>query len=310
MARREIVDEFVMAPATGKAVPVMRGHVLRIEQVGAGQCLDFNAYNLHDYKEQFHTGRTRYMQGMNPTKGDHLWSAPPRDRPMMTIIADTVGTNDIMFPRCSGLLFEYSYGYCGHPAHSNCHDIFSEAIREWELTPDDVHDSFNGFMHTRIKDGRMHIDRMIARRGDYIDLLAQIDVLAVPICCGADIGATNNYELKGLKVTIFEGTAEDHGLLQEASYTHQRKPEEFKLSKIKATRELRRDLAFKPEWPWRDPVDQRNGIEIEFSEQEQAVLAELRQDPEFRDFTDAEIVRYCFFRWYSTKHRRTPAKVI
>ena len=91
MAERKQVQQYVLEPTTGKAIPVLRGQVLRIKQVGKGQCLDFNAFNLHDYKEFFHCGRTRHMHGLNPTKGDHLWSAPPRDRIMFTILEDTVG---------------------------------------------------------------------------------------------------------------------------------------------------------------------------------------------------------------------------
>ena len=91
------------------------------------QCADFNCFNLHDYKEFFHTGRTRHLHGLHPGKGDFLWSAPPRERPMMAIIADTVGTNDVLYPRCSGYLFEYHYGL---PVHTNCHDIQAEAQRE------------------------------------------------------------------------------------------------------------------------------------------------------------------------------------
>ena len=90
VAEREVLYEHVMEPGTGKAVPVLRGQILRIEQIGNGQCADFNAFNLHDYKEYFHTGRTRHLHGLFPAEGDMLWSAPPRERPMFTIIRDTV----------------------------------------------------------------------------------------------------------------------------------------------------------------------------------------------------------------------------
>ena len=53
MAERKQVQQYVLEPTTGKAIPVLRGQVLRIKQVGKGQCLDFNAFNLHDYKEFF-----------------------------------------------------------------------------------------------------------------------------------------------------------------------------------------------------------------------------------------------------------------
>jgi len=302
MSEREIVQQFVMEPTTGKGIPILRGQVLRIKQVGKGQCLDFNAFNLHDYKEFFHCGRTRHMHGLNPTKGDHLWSAPPRDRPMFTIIEDTVGTNDVNYPRCSAFLFEYHFGFDEYPAHSNCHDILAESIREWGLTPDDVHDSFNGFMHTGVDNGKLYIDRMVAGAGDYIDLLAQIDALAVPICCGADVMATSNYELKALEITVFQGSAADQSKLVDEKYTHQRSPEQFRQPKIKADRPLYKDEAYKAEWPWLEKVRARAKHVVKLDERETALLEEMKQDPEFFGWTDAEIIRFCFFRWYSINH--------
>ncbi len=304
MTERKVVTEFTMDPTTGKAIPVMRGQVLRITQVGKGQCLDFNAFNLHDYKEFFHCGRTRHMHGLNPTLGDHLWSAPPRDRPMFTIIADTVGTNDVNYPRCSAFLFEFHFGYDKHPAHSNCHDILAESIREYGLTPDDVHDSFNGFMHTGVSNGKMYIDRMLASEGDYIELLAQIDSLAVPICCGADVMATSNYELKSLKVTVYEGDDVDRSKLVDEKYTHQRSAVEFKQPKIKADRPLYRDDTYKAEWPWLASVKARVSRTITLDEREALLLDEMKKDPDFFGFTDAEIVRFCFFRWYQINYQK------
>jgi uncharacterized protein YcgI (DUF1989 family) len=302
MSERRIVDQYVMDPTTGKGIPIMRGQVLRIKQVGKGQCLDFNAFNLHDYKEFFHCGRTRHMHGLNPTKGDHLWSAPPRDRPMFTIIEDTVGTNDVNYPRCSAFLFEFHFGFDQHPAHSNCHDILAETIREWGLTPDDVHDSFNGFMHTGVNNGKMYIDRMVASAGDYIELLAQIDTLAVPICCGADVMATSNYELKALEVTVFEGNDADRSKLIDHKYTHQRTPREFRQPNIKSDRPLYRDESYQPEWPWLANVKARFPYEITLDERETALLEEMKTESEFFGWSEAEIVRFCFFRWYSINH--------
>jgi uncharacterized protein len=302
MSDREIVSQIVMEPTTGKGIPILRGQVLRIRQVGKGQCLDFNAFNLHDYKEFFHCGRTRHMHGLNPTKGDHLWSAPPRDRPMFTIIEDTVGTNDINYPRCSAFLFEYHFGFDKHPAHSNCHDILAETIREWGLTPDDVHDSFNGFMHTGVNNGKLYIDRMVASKGDYIDLLAQIDALAVPICCGADVMATSNYELKALEVTVYNGDAVDHSKLVDQKYTHQRSPAEFRQPNIKADRPLYKDETYRAEWPWLEKVKARSRHTVKLDERETALLEEVKTDPDFFGWTEAEIIRFCFFRWYSINH--------
>lgn len=70
MTQRRVLQEFIMDPGTGKAVEVPKGQILRIAQPEGGQWADFNCFNLHDYKEFFHTGRTRHMHGLHPTTGD------------------------------------------------------------------------------------------------------------------------------------------------------------------------------------------------------------------------------------------------
>ncbi len=307
MAKRSLVDEFVLEPATGRAVPVFRGQVLHIEEVGNAQAFDFNAYNLHDYKEYFHAGRTRMMHGMHPTKGHHLWSNPPRDRIMFTITEDTVGTNDVVFPRCTAFRYEYLFGFDGYPPHSNCADILAEAIREWGLTPDDVHDSFNGFTNTGVTpEGIFYFDRPFAKEGDYIELLAYFDTLAVVASCGSDLSITENFEIKGLRIQIFDGDDVDKEDLVAKQYDHQRTIEQFKLQRIKADRELRRDPDFMPEWPWLEAVKERISIDVYLDVRQARLLEELEKHPEFCGYSDAEIVRNCFFRWWNENFSRGP----
>jgi len=304
VAEREVLYEHVMEPGSGKAVPVLRGQILRIEQIGNGQCADFNAFNLHDYKEYFHTGRTRHLHGLFPAEGDMLWSAPPRERPMFTIIRDTVGTNDVQYPRCTGFLYEYQYGF---DQHTNCHDILAEAIREYGLTPDDVHDSFNFWMHVGVDpDEKLYIKRMLAKPGDYVELLAHFDILAVPNVCGADIFSTSNFELKPLKVQVLAATDDDRDRWlqpEERQYRNQRTPADFKLKEIKATRELERDASYTPEWPVYPIVKQP--VEVALSDDELELVEALRRNGGFGQ-SDGEIVRHAFFSWWIEHYMRGP----
>ena len=238
---RKQLSELVLEPGTGKAIELLAGQILRIEQVEGGQCVDFNAFNLHDYKEFMHCGRTRTVHGFNPTEGSFLWSQPPRERALLYILKDTVKRNDVLFPRCSAYLYESAYGFHDH---TNCHDIQSEAQREYGLTPDDVHDSFNFFMNTEIgADGRATITRQSSKRGDYVDLLALADVLAVPNVCGADIMRTSNFSLKPIRLTVFEADQADLAAVPPTPVLRsQRTPDQFRQPKIKADRELYRSL--------------------------------------------------------------------
>lgn len=302
MTERKVIRQETIEPGCGKALEILRGQILRIEQVQGRQCADFNCFNLHDYKEFMHTGRTRHMHGLHPTKGAFLWSAPPRERPMVYILEDTVGTNDALYPRCSGFLYEYQYGL---PVHTNCHDIQAEAQREYGLTPDDVHDSLNFFMHTGVdQNGHPYIARQTAKKGDYVDLLMLIDTLAVPNVCGADVMATSDFELKPLELSLFEATDADQAQVPKIDrYRNQRTPADFKVKRIKPDRELRREPSYRPEFT-NVPIS-ISKLAIPLDAREMEKLHAIKVTNRYGE-TDAEVLRYVFFSWWIKRFMQGP----
>ena len=295
--QRALLAEHVIEPGTGKALEVLKGQLLRIEQVEGGQCADFNCFNMHDYKEAMHTGRTRTVHGLLPTTGHFLWSAPPRERAMMYILEDTARCNDVLFPRCSAYLYESSYGM---PVHTNCHDIQAEAQREYGLTPDDVHDSFNLFMSTEVREGRGQITRQTTVAGDHVDLLALMDVLAVPNVCGADVMRTSNFSLKPLKAQIW--SASERALASVpplASYSNQRTPADFRQPNIRTERALRRDPGYQASFT---NVPLRiSPLELALSEQEHASLLAAGLQRYYGEDLGAAL-RDVLFSWWETRY--------
>ena len=51
----------------------------------AAQCVDFNAFNMKDYKETLDCGFTRSFQSFDPRRGEFIWTNAPRGRPMFAI---------------------------------------------------------------------------------------------------------------------------------------------------------------------------------------------------------------------------------
>jgi uncharacterized protein YcgI (DUF1989 family) len=296
MSARKLLSEWVMQPGTGKAIELLAGQILRIEQVEGLQCVDFNCFNLHDYKEFMHCGRTRTVHGFNPTKGSFLWSAPPRERALLYIMEDTVGRNDVLFPRCSAYVYESAYGF---DAHTNCHDIQAEAQREYGLTPDDVHDSFNLFMCTEVTlDGRATITRQATKAGDHVDLLALVDVLAIPNVCGADVMRTSNFALKPIRLTVFEATEADIAATPKTPILKsQRTPKDFRKSEIKATRALARDSAYVAEFV-NVPI-RLEEIAVPLTSEEAEMLERVRL-PVYGDDSGAAL-RDVFFTWWEER---------
>jgi hypothetical protein len=98
-------------------------------------------------------------------------------------------------------------------------------------------------------DGRATITRQATKAGDHVDLLALVDVLAIPNVCGADVMRTSNFALKSIRLTVFEATeAEIAATPKTPILKSQRTPKDFRNSQIKATRALTRDPAYVAEF--------------------------------------------------------------
>ncbi len=290
--------ETTLEPVTGKAVPVMRGEVLRIEQVEGGTCVDFNAFNLHDHKEFLDCGFTRSFQSFDPRRGEFIWTNAPRGRPMFGIleIADTCEL-DIVGHRCNRVLDELGWDM---PVHANCQDSLAEAIREYRLTPDDVHDSFNLWMATTIDDsGRRRFKWNPAQRGDRIDLVAMFDVLAAAVICGlGDLVGINNFTFTPIRLEIYSRSPDTERLVDAAEerwgrMASQVKSDELADVPVLASRALERDPDYVPSYR---PAPATTTVEVELSAYEERVLDGLVATGVYGD-SAGEALRAAFMRW-------------
>jgi hypothetical protein len=176
---------------------------------------------------------------------------------------------DTLAARCHAPLFERQLGF---GFHTNCQDTYAEAIREYDLTPDDVHDSFNIFMNTAWdKQGAWWIEWNTGQPGDYVDLVTCMDTLCVPIVCGSgDVQLTSNFFLKSIEISVFEPTEESleaaSKVEEEYSLLSRQTLDDFKVKAIRTDRELRPNPAYVREYPkfplqvhsLRVPVDHAN----------------------------------------------------
>ena len=304
-----IREETILQPVSGKAFPVYRGEVLRIVQIEGQQCVDFNAFNLHDYKEFFSASNTRANHGFHLKRGDLLWSVHSRNRPMYVILEmPQTCVADLIAGRCKAAN-HYTEGFtpAAYGTHTNCQDTLAGCIGEYGLTPDDVHDSCNLWYNTEWDStGRYWSTRNTGRKGDCVDFLSMFDTLAVPVICGTgDTGIANNFFFKPIQVQIFRPSVETEGLVESYERRYecvQRKLESFKRQAIKADRELRRDPGYVPEFV-RFPIRSRR-IPVELSEEEFSSLNVLKENG--LGTTDGEALRAAFFTWYIQNYRHVP----
>jgi uncharacterized protein YcgI (DUF1989 family) len=164
-------------------------------------------FNADDRAEKFWSGRTRVIHGGHLKVGDHLWSVPPRVRPMLTLVADTLEhpphpfgarSHDLLYCRCDSRMYEIVYGRTGA---RNCNDNLAEAIAEFGIGSEHVHDPFNIFMTTGLnEEGKPFYLPCDATQGDYVELLAEIHCLiAISACPGGSSGPQS----RSLMIEVF-----------------------------------------------------------------------------------------------------------
>jgi hypothetical protein len=180
--------------------------VLRIHQITGGQVGDCVFYNAHDYKEWFHVGQSwaiNVILGTGTSKSfKHFYSKPPRENIMLTTLEDTLknhwGNNG---GRCSTKLYQLRDKVSNH---RSCQENLTEALAPFGLTGDDVMDIFNVFMAADLHpDGSFEIQPTKVTKDDYIDLRAEMDVLAGISACPSDKARTNNGQPNPLGIKIF-----------------------------------------------------------------------------------------------------------
>ena len=205
MDRKVILDDVIPA-RHGKAYEVKKGQVLQIylvEDMQVGDCVFFNA---HDYKEWWHLGQTWTLSnhlGTGTAKSfKHFYSKPPRENVMLTVVEDTVKWHSgNLAARCSRRSLELRDR--GSQDRS-CQENLEEALAPYGLVGDDIGDIFNIFMNTELDpDGSYTYHRSRGMKGDHVDFLAEMDVLAAMSCCPSD-SIINDFRPKPMGVKILE----------------------------------------------------------------------------------------------------------
>ena len=202
-----LVAEFVIPARHARAFEVTRGQIFRIHQIDGGQVGDCVFYNARDYKEMFHVGQSWAINGILGTGTSksfkHFYSKPPRENVMLTTVADTVKNHwGNMGGRCSRRLYELRDRLA---EHRSCQENLTEALEPYGLTGDDVFDIFNVFMNVELyPDGSFRMKPTEVGKDDYIDLKAEMDVLAAVSACPADTSPTNGGRSAPLGIKIFQ----------------------------------------------------------------------------------------------------------
>lgn len=188
-----------VVPARGYWSYVIRqGWTLRITDTHGQQAVDFLCYNAAGPEERYHAPNTIKKAGkILLTTGHVLYS--DRANPLLTITADTFGGHDTIGGCCSAPSNRMLYGV----PNPGCRENFLAALRPHGLGWRDIVPNINWFMTVPVDAaGAAAIALGASKPGDYVDLRAGMDVLAVISNCPQVLNPCNNFNPTPIHVGI------------------------------------------------------------------------------------------------------------
>lgn len=187
-------------PQSGTSFELHKGQVLRVSDPYGQQVSDLFAFKLGDLACSLSSGRSiDYASRLALTTGDILYSND--SRPMFTIVKDTVGRHDFLLTPCSQEMFEILYGCTER--HPSCFENLCNAFKNHGVSPEQISTTFNIFMNVKIDtDGAVRVLPPLSKAGDYIELLAEMDMVCALTACSAEL--SNNGSFKPIDFEILQ----------------------------------------------------------------------------------------------------------
>ncbi len=191
-------EKIHIKPQSGTAFELTKGQVIRIIDVEGEQVADLIAFGADDKAEWLSSGRTiDYANTIYLTTGHLLYSN--RSRPMFRIVADTVGKHDFLLTPCSPETFEILYD--NHVYVSSCFENICRNLQPFGISPDMIPTTLNVFMNVSVAtDGELSIDPPTSKADDFIELVAEMDLIVGVTACSAP--KSNNGGFKPIVVEI------------------------------------------------------------------------------------------------------------
>lgn len=185
---------------------IKRGQIFRIVDLEGCQAVDTLFYNARDFSERYSAQDTLLAQGSAyVTTGTELLSN--EGNLMLRVVADSCGRHDTSAGACSCEANTVRFGHHTRYMHS-CRDNFVIEVTKWGMTKRDIVPNINFFMNVPIDPaGRLAIVDGISGPGSHVDMVAEMDVLAVISNCPQVNNPCNAFDPTPVRVLIWDGEA-------------------------------------------------------------------------------------------------------
>jgi urea carboxylase-associated protein 1 len=188
---------------------IRKGQYFRIVDLHGNQAADTLFYNAHDYSDRYSAQDTIRAQGnLYLTTGSRLMSSA--GHVLLTIVADTCGRHDTLGGACAHESNMVRYDISKRSMHS-CRASFLKAVTERGrgMNKRDITHNINFFMNVPVTpQGGLTFEDGISESGKYVEMRAEMDVLAMISNCPQLNNPCNAYNPTPIQVLIWEPPGE------------------------------------------------------------------------------------------------------
>lgn len=197
---RIVLDEVVAARAPWDHL-VRKGEVLRIVDLEGNQAVDFLMYAAADDAERYSAQDTIAAQGnIFLRTGSVLLSN--EGNPMATVLGTSVAYHDTIGGACSCESNTLRYGHHTKSQHA-CVENFLQANGRHGRGKRDMVSNINWFMNVPVEaDGALGIVDGISAPGLYVDIRAEMDLVAVVSNCPQINNPCNGFDPTPVRMII------------------------------------------------------------------------------------------------------------
>ena len=195
-----IVEDIVLQPGQPWGRRLRKGERVRFVDLEGRQAVDFLCFDAEHPADRYNAANTIKMQSNIFLKeGSSLWS--DQGRKIMTITADTCGFHDTIAGCCSAEMNVVRYD---KPGPGNCRDTFEIALKQFGLSRGDIVSNINWFMYVPVNpDGSTAISEGRSGPGDYVELLAERDVICVASNCTQMYNNSNGFNPTPVRIIVY-----------------------------------------------------------------------------------------------------------
>jgi len=184
---------------------IRKGQHFRIVDLKGNQAVDTLFYNAHDYSDRYSAQDTiREQRNIYLTTGTKLMSTA--GHPLLTIVADTCGRHDTLGGACANESNMVRYAIEKRHMHA-CRSSFLKGVIDWDhgMTKRDITCNINFFMNVPVTpEGKLTFEDGISDPGKYVEMRADMDVLAAISNCPQLNNPCNAYNPTPVEVLIWD----------------------------------------------------------------------------------------------------------